>query len=145
MDPRHEDAGIPLEVLAERSGAQLVGDGAVLIRGVAALDDAGPGAIAFLANPTYRRHLATTGASAVILLPHDAGATGLPKLVSANPYATYARVATLLHPAPPVTPRIDASAVVAPTARVAESAAIAAYVVVGERTTIGARVRIHAG
>ena len=44
-------------------GARLVGDGAVLIRARCRTDDAGPGAIAFLANPKYRRQLATTGAS----------------------------------------------------------------------------------
>jgi UDP-3-O-[3-hydroxymyristoyl] glucosamine N-acyltransferase len=145
MDPRHEGAGIPLRVLAERSDAELVGAGDVLIHRVAALDDADIGAIAFLANPKYRSQLATTRASAVIVSPRDAGATALPKLVTANPYATYARVAALFHPAQPATPGIHANVAVAATARIAASASLAAYVVIGERTTIGERVRIHAG
>jgi UDP-3-O-[3-hydroxymyristoyl] glucosamine N-acyltransferase len=145
MDPRHEGAGIPLRVLAERSGAELVGAGDVLIHRVAALDDAGIGAITFLANPKYRSQLATTRASAVIVSPRDAGATALPKLVTANPYATYARVATLFHPAQPVVPGIHANVTVAATARIAASASLAAYTVIGERTTIGERVRIHGG
>jgi UDP-3-O-[3-hydroxymyristoyl] glucosamine N-acyltransferase len=145
MDPRHDGAGIPLRVLAERSGAELVGDGDVLIRTVAALDDASAGAIAFLANPKYRGQLATTRASAVIILPRDVDATALPKLVTANPYATYARVATLFHPVQSSAPGTHASAIVAPNARVAGSASLAEYVLIGERTTIGERVRIHAG
>ncbi len=145
MDPRHPGAGIPLRVLAERSGADVVGDGDVLIHSVAPLDDAGAGAIAFLANPKYRRQLATTRASAVILSPRDADATALPKLVTPNPYATYARVATLFHPVQPPAPGTHPSAVIAPSARIAASASLAAYVVIGERTTIGERVRIHAG
>jgi UDP-3-O-[3-hydroxymyristoyl] glucosamine N-acyltransferase len=145
MDPGHEGAGISLRVLAERSGAELAGAGDVLIHRVAALDDAGSGAIAFLANPKYRGKLATTRASAVIVSPRDIDATALPKLVSANPYATYARVATLLYPVQQATPGIHAHATVALSARVAKSASLAAYVVVGERTTIGERVHIHAG
>src|SRR5450755_2770868 len=145
MDPGHEGAGISLRSLAERSGAELVGAGDVLIDRVAALDDAGSGAIAFLANPKYRSQLATTRASAVILSPRDVDATALPKLVSANPYATYARVATLLYPARSAAPGIHANAAIAASARIAKSASLAAYVVVGERTTIGERVRIHAG
>ena len=145
MDPGHDGAGIPLAVLAERCGAELVGDGDVLIRGVAALDNAETGAIAFLANPKYRGQLATTRASAVIMSSRDAGATLLPKLLSANPHATYARVAALFHPLVVALSGTHATALVAPSARIAESAALAAYVVVGERTTVGARVRIHAG
>jgi UDP-3-O-[3-hydroxymyristoyl] glucosamine N-acyltransferase len=121
------------------------GDGEVLILTVAALDEAGAGAIAFLANPKYRRQLATTGASAVIVLPRDAGATALPKLVSENPYATYACVATLLHPAQAATPGVHATAIVAPSARVAASATLDEYVVIGARTTVGERVHVHAG
>ncbi len=145
MGPRHTDAGISLLELARHCGADLVGDGDVLIRGVATLDAAGDGAIAFLANRKYRAQLAATRASAVIVSPRDADATPLPKLVSANPYATYARVATLFHPSPPVVPGTHATAIVASSARVAASASLAAYVVVGERTMIGERAQVHAG
>jgi len=145
MDPCHEGAGIPLRVLAERTDAQLVGAGDILIHRVAALDNAGAGAITFLANPKYRNQLATTRASAVIVSPRDADATALPKLVTANPYATYARVATLFHPLQPVAPGVHANVALAPTARVADSASLAAYVVIGERTIIGERVCIHGG
>ncbi len=145
MDPRHEGAGIPLRVLAERTRAQLVGAGDVLIHRVAALDNAGIGDITFLANPRYRPQLAATRASAVIVSPRDADATALPKLVAANPYATYAHVATLFHPTPLAVPGVHSNAAVAPTARIADSASLAVYVVIGERTTIGERVRIHGG
>jgi UDP-3-O-[3-hydroxymyristoyl] glucosamine N-acyltransferase len=145
MGPRHTDAGISLRDLAAHSGADLVGDGDVLIRSVATLNAASDGAIAFLANPKYRAQLAATRASAVIVSPRDADTTALPKLVSANPYATYARVATLFHPAPPVVPGTHATAVVASSARVAASASLAPYVVIGERTVVGERAQVHAG
>jgi UDP-3-O-[3-hydroxymyristoyl] glucosamine N-acyltransferase len=137
--------GIPLSQLAERCGAELSGDGGVLIDRVATLDAADTGAIAFLSNPKYRSRLASTRASAVIVTPADAPATDLPKLVAANPYAAYARVAAILHPTRAPVPGAHASAVIAPSAHVAASAAIAAYVVIGERATLGERAQIGAG
>jgi UDP-3-O-[3-hydroxymyristoyl] glucosamine N-acyltransferase len=145
MDPRRAGSAIALKVLAEHSGARLVGDGEVMIDAVAAIETATPGAIVFLANPKYRSHLTTTRASAVILSPRDAEATALPKLVSANPYATYAAIAALFHPAIAATPGIHRSAEVAPTARVAASATIGPNAVIGEGTIIGERSVVHAG
>jgi len=145
MNPRYSGAGIPLRVLAERSGAEMDGNGEVLISAVAPLDNAGDGTIAFLANPRYRSQLATTRASAVIVSPRDAEATALPKLISTNPYATYARVAALFHPVPSMMPGVHPTAIIAPSARIAPSAFIAPYVVIGERSTVGERARIYAG
>ena len=56
--------GTTLGELAVRFGLELAGDPAVTVSAVATLQSAGPGAISFLANPRYRRHLATTRASA---------------------------------------------------------------------------------
>jgi UDP-3-O-[3-hydroxymyristoyl] glucosamine N-acyltransferase len=145
MGPGHEGAGIPLRVLAERSGAELVGAGDVLIQRVAALDEAGAGAIVFLSNPKYRGQLAATRASAAIVSPRDADATSLPKLVTLHPYATYARVAAIFHPPRAALPGIHPAAIVADASRIAPSATVGPYVVVGERTTIGERAEIHAG
>jgi UDP-3-O-[3-hydroxymyristoyl] glucosamine N-acyltransferase len=137
--------GITLRQLAERCGAELVGDGDVVIDRVASLDAAGEGAIAFLSSPKYRDHLAGTRASAVIVAPGDAPATALPKLITVNPYAAYARAAAILHPPRRSAPGVHATAIVAPSARVAGSAAIGAHVVIGERATVGERAQIGAG
>ncbi|HEX9277759.1 MAG TPA: UDP-3-O-(3-hydroxymyristoyl)glucosamine N-acyltransferase [Casimicrobiaceae bacterium] len=137
--------GIPLRQLAERCGAELAGDGDVVIDRVATLDSAGEGAIAFLSSPKYRGRLAGTRASAVIVAPGDAQSTALPKLVTANPYAAYARVAAILHPARAPLPGIHPTAVVAGSARVAASAAIGAHAVIGERTRVGERSEVGAG
>jgi UDP-3-O-[3-hydroxymyristoyl] glucosamine N-acyltransferase len=137
--------GISLRQLAERCGAELAGDGDVVIDRVATLDSAGEGAIAFLSNPRYRGRLAGTRASAVIVAPGDAQATALPKLVTANPYAAYARVAAILHPPRAPAPGVHPTAVVAGSARVAASAAIGAHAVIGERTHVGERAAVGAG
>jgi UDP-3-O-[3-hydroxymyristoyl] glucosamine N-acyltransferase len=145
MDRTHHAPGLSLRDLANRCGAELSGDGGVMIDRVATLEGAGPGAIAFLSNPRYRAQLARTHASAVIVSMRDAAATPLPKLVAQNPYATYARVAAIFHPAESAQAGIHPTAVVAASARIAPSATLGAYVVVGEGTTIGERARIHAG
>src|SRR5262249_31762583 len=136
---------IPLRQLANACGAAFSGDGNVLIDRVATLDSADKGAIAFLANPKYRNRLATTRASAGIVTAADASGTAVPKLVVENPYATYARVATILHPPRAPAPGVHPTAVVAPAARVAASAAIGPHVVIGERTVVGERASIGAG
>ena len=145
MSKGQDARGIALKLLAEPARAELVGDGGVLIDRVATLDGASSGAIAFLANPKYRHQLRSTRASAVIIEPRFAADTMLPKLVTSNPYAAYARVAALFHPPGPVAPGIHPTAVVAASARVAASATIDPYAVIGERASIGERTRVHSG
>jgi UDP-3-O-[3-hydroxymyristoyl] glucosamine N-acyltransferase len=131
---------LTLDELAARAGATRVGDGATLIARVATLDNAAPGTIAFLANPRYRPQLRETRASAVIVAPDAADLTPLPKLVSPNPYAVYAKVARILAGDDPVTPGVHPSALIDPTAEIAPSAAIGAFVTIGAGVAIGADV-----
>src|SRR6185312_816766 len=145
MSRSRDAGGIALRLLADPARAELVGDGAVLIDRVATLDGATAGAIAFLANPRYRHQLRSTRASAVIVDPRFAADTSLPKLVTANPYAAYARVAALFHPPRPVVSGIHPSAVLAATAHVADSAKIDAFAVIGDHARIGERTLIGAG
>ena len=56
--------------IAEKLGAELVGDGQLEISGVAGLREAAAGDISFNANPKYAALVAKTGASAVIV-PQD--------------------------------------------------------------------------
>jgi UDP-3-O-[3-hydroxymyristoyl] glucosamine N-acyltransferase len=133
-----------LAELARKTGTALQGDGSVAIVRVGTLEGAGEGAIAFLANPRYRSQLAGTRASAVIVAPQDAAATSLPRLVTPDPYGTFAAVARLLNPVSAAVPGIDASAKVHADARVAASASIGPFVVVGAGSVIGERVAIGA-
>jgi UDP-3-O-[3-hydroxymyristoyl] glucosamine N-acyltransferase len=136
---------IRLSELAAKVDAALDGDGSVLIARVAPLDSAGPGAIAFLANPKYRAQLAHTRATAVIVSPEAAAGSVLPKLVSTNPYATYAKVAAILHATPAAAAGVHPTAVVEEGARVDPTATIGAHALIGARTVVGARARVGAG
>lgn len=135
-------SGISLGELAARVGATVDGDATVVVRRVATLEDAAPDAITFLSNARLRDRLATTKAGAVILSPKDAVLTSLPRLVHANPYATYARVATVLHPAPRHAPGVHPTALVDASAVVDPSATIAAFARVGAGARIGPRVHV---
>jgi UDP-3-O-[3-hydroxymyristoyl] glucosamine N-acyltransferase len=128
-----------LAQLAERFALELHGDGSREIRGVATLAKAGPDALAFLANPRYRRELAQTSAGAVVLHPAEASHCRGNALLSRNPYADYARIAALFELSAAATPGIHPSAVVDPDAEVDPTASI------GPLVAIGARSRIHAG
>jgi UDP-3-O-[3-hydroxymyristoyl] glucosamine N-acyltransferase len=147
MEPgnRSHATGIALGDLARRCGAELAGNGELMIYRVATLEDADARSISFLSNPRYRAQLATTRAGAVIVAPRDAQATPLPKLVTGNPYAVYARVASIFHPPAAVVAGIHPTAIIAATAKVAASAMIGPNVVIGHQVSIEERAQIHAG
>ncbi len=129
--------------LAVRFGLELAGDPGAEVTAVATLSAAGPGTVSFLANPLYRRFLAHTRATAVVLDAEAAEDCPVASLVAANPYAAYARIAQVLYPAYSPEPGIDASAVVharavvAPDAHVGPQAVIEAGAVVGPRACVG--------
>jgi UDP-3-O-[3-hydroxymyristoyl] glucosamine N-acyltransferase len=136
---------VTLGELAVRFGCELRGDPSIAVDSVGALAQAGPRALSFLANPKYVAQLAETRAAAVILDAKSAASSPVPSLIAANPHATYARVATLLHPDPPLNPGVHAGASVAADARIDPSSEIAAHVSVGPGVRIGARCFIGPG
>jgi len=134
-----------LSRLAELCGGQVEGDGSVLIRQVNTLEHATDGEIAFLANPKYRNQVAATRAAAVVLAPEHATLTSAPRLVSREPYLTYARIANLLNPSPASKRGVAVSATVEASARLADTAAIGANVVIGAEASIGDECVVHPG
>src|ERR1700759_4024858 len=95
-------AGYTLAELAARCGGEVRGDTGARVHGVATIQNAEPGRIAFLANPKYRRYLTETRAGALILSAEDAVDWPGPALVTKNPYLLYAKVAAVLAPLPAV-------------------------------------------
>ena len=133
---------LSLGELAVRFGCELRGDPATSIERVATLANADGGAIAFLANPRYRAQLADTRAAAVVTSVADAPGCKAALLLCENPYATYARIAALLHPAPPLAPGVHPTAIVAASAHIDPSAEVGAYTTIGERASVSARAFI---
>ena len=131
--------------LATRFGCDLDGDPDTRIDRVAPLDDAGPGALSFLSNSQLKQQLSSTRATAVILRAADAGDCPVAALVCDDPYATYARIAAILHPLPPLLPGVHTTAVVDASSAVAASAEIAAHSYIDAGCTIGENVCIGPG
>src|SRR5256885_1394980 len=133
-------AEFTLGQLAEALGASLEGDPARVVRGVAPLESAGPDDVSFLTDARYRAAAQASRAGAFVA---GAGVTGLPApiLTVAAPQQAMIDLLLLFHPAPPLLPGVDASAVVAADARVDATAAVGPLAVIeaGARLGSGAR------
>ncbi|HEU0282781.1 MAG TPA: UDP-3-O-(3-hydroxymyristoyl)glucosamine N-acyltransferase [Gallionella sp.] len=131
--------------IAAQFGGRVLGDAEVRVSQIATLEKAQPDQISFLTNSKYRTQLASTRAGAVILGEADAEATDLPRIISDNPYAYFARVSALLNPLPEIKQGVHPSAVIGAGAKIDPTASIAAMAVVGAGATIGAFSAIGEG
>ena len=118
----------------------------LLLEGVAPLQTAGPNEVSFLDNRRYASALDKTLAGAVIVHPDMAARvpTATVAIVTTDPYAGWARVAALFHPAPPVSPGIHPSAIVAEGALVDPSSEVGPLSVIEAGAEIGSGCRIGA-
>lgn len=130
-----------LDEIVARFGGEIVGAGNTVVLRIATLENAGPGDLAFLANPKYRCQLETTRAAAVIMAP-PAVAGPAAAILTPQPYLYYARVAQWLNPSPETEPGVHESAVV--EGEVAATADIGANVWIGAGAKIGDAVMIAA-
>ncbi|MFW1676666.1 UDP-3-O-(3-hydroxymyristoyl)glucosamine N-acyltransferase [Pontibacter sp. JAM-7] len=133
-----------LQQLAEYLQAELIGDGGLVIRGLATLETATSDHLAFLANARYAKLLPDAKAGAVIVAPSEAQLVPGNALVVDDPYLAFARVSQMFSDIPAVTAGQHSSAVVAADARVHPTAAIGPGVVVGAGTEIGENVVLAA-
>ena len=136
-----------LSELAEQVNAQLHGDAACSIAGIATLENAKPGQISFLSNSKYRKYLAETSASAVLIKQDDMPflAPGVHALVCHDPYVAFAKVAQLLDTTPDAASSIHPSAVIDSTAKLGVNVAVGANAVVAANAQIADNVQIGAG
>ena len=134
-----------LRDLTSKLGGEAIGEIEMPLTGVGTIEGAEGGQITFLANPRYRLALGNTRAGAVIVGPKDRDITTKPRIMAANPYAYFARVAQLFSPIEPRANGVHHSAVIHPSAMIAASACIAEFVSIGANATIGERVQIGAG
>ena len=155
-----------LRDLADRLACRLEGDGEVDIVRVAAIHEAQPGDLTFVANARYLPQLATTRASAVIIGPgansvartnsvaqgsgKDSAAQGFsPAFVPCavlrtdDPYSAFARAVALFAPRTPPAKGIDPLSAVASDAAIGEGVSIGPFVTIGAGAVVGARTIIH--
>lgn len=126
-----------LQEIASKLGVRLEPSNAdAEIRGIAAIETAGPGEITFVVNPKYAPLARSTRASAVIVdevFPR----LDKPTLRAKNPQYVYLRVAELFYQPPPYQPGVHPSAVVHSSAKIGHGASIGACVVIDAEVEIG--------
>jgi UDP-3-O-[3-hydroxymyristoyl] glucosamine N-acyltransferase len=138
-------ASYTLAELAARVGGEVAGDATVRIERVAALEDAGPGAISFFANKKYRAAFEASRASAVIVEPDEEVPAGRTVLRAPNAYLAFAKLSTVFHPPRPAAGGVSPQAFVHPTATVDASAEVMPLAYVGAGAAVGARTTLHPG
>ncbi|MEL7310611.1 MAG: UDP-3-O-(3-hydroxymyristoyl)glucosamine N-acyltransferase [Pseudomonadota bacterium] len=131
--------------LAVRFGCDVVGDPDSVVDHVATLRGAGAGALSFLANPSYRKYLEGSDATAIVVAEADVESVKGAALVAQDPYLTYARIARVLHPRPVPAPGVHRSAVLGNDTEIGEGASIAAGVVIDANSRVGAHTAVGAG
>jgi len=131
--------------LAELCEAVLEGDGARVLVGPAALDEARADQVSFVRSERHAAGLAATRAGAVLVpLELRSPRADLALLRCADPSRAFSRVVEAFRPAlPRPAPGVHPSAVVHPSARIGAGASIGALCVVGERAEIGERAVLH--
>lgn len=136
--------GYSIQQIATALGTDVLGDGTVIVTGVAEPGQAGPDDLAMAMSAKYAAGLAQGSArAAVIGAGMDWRALGLQAaIVAPRPRIAMAHVTRALDPGPVIAAGIHPSSVIDPTARIGAGAAIGPFVVIGPGAEIGARARI---
>lgn len=134
-----------LAELAQRIGAELVGNAQHTISSLATLQSATATDISFIANPAYKKHLASTQAGAVICSPDLAELIVGNKLIVANPYLCYAQLTALFDTSLSHDIGIHPSAVIGKNCILGKDICVQANAVVGDDVTLGDGVVVGAG
>ncbi len=134
-----------LQHIADFLSAEMQGDPHITVTHISPLQQAEEGSISFLDNPKYRKYLSVTQASAVILTADMAPKCPCAKIIVANPYVAYAKLATLFETKATYAPGIHPTAVIGEHAVIDLTAYIGPQAVIGRDARIAAHAQIHAG
>lgn len=147
MSKYHNNNG-PFSVaqIAESIGCEFKGDGERQIKGINALQEAGPDELAFLDNPKYRKYLSQTKAGAVIVSPNlaDQLSEDVVAILSELPHPDYAKVSNMFYAEKPQAGFIAETAQVHETAELGENVIVEHGVVICEGAKIGNNVKLGA-
>ncbi len=132
-----------LAELANLVGGEVVGDAQTVIHGFAALEQAKPGELTFIADRKHAPLLAASKAAAVVVQSQEA--VDRPAICVDNPYVVF--LTLLNHYFPPQHPTwgLDPKAVLADDVRVGADVSIGPYAVVEQGCRLGDRVVIYPG
>ena len=135
--------GRTLAELADRLGAEVVGDPDRVVRAVRPLNAAGPDDLSFLHNRRYLEQARRSRAGA-ILVDDPTELPGRDLLVCDRPYLALARVLEALHPPERPPAGVHPTAVVEHGVRIGEGVSVGPRAVLEEGAVIGRGTRIGA-
>lgn len=133
-----------LTEIAEYCQGILVGDGEVMIAGLASLDDAISGQISFVAQRKYLPKMENSGASAFIV-PLEVTQARVPIIRTENPYLAYALVADLFTARPFLAKGISEEAWVGQNCQIDPDVTIHPLAYIGDDVQIKAQVTVYPG
>lgn len=124
---------------------ELIGDGAMIIRGVNSYDGARDDDLTFADTPQHLAHAMKSRAAAIIVSPHVNDLQGRSGIRVPHPKVAFALSLELFHPHATPEAGVHATAVLGKDVRVGNGVAIGANVVIGNHVTIGSGTVIAPG
>jgi len=140
---------LSLEEIAKIAGAKIHSceDNNKKFVGVAPIDSASTEEVTFLSNRKYSSELMQSSAGACIMSTEtlDKAPEGMDILVSDNPYASYAKIATAFYPVQNDNGNISEKAYIADSAEIGKNCNIEAGAFIGDNVVIGDDCYIGSG
>lgn len=134
---------LSLAEIAKLVQGDLEGNGAITIHGVAKIEEATKGEIAFISNPKYVKYIESTKASAV-LVSQDFPGTERPIIRTQNPYLSFLKILRIFHPSKEMLAKgIHSSAIIDGSTKIGANIRIGAGVVIEKYCSIGDNVTIY--
>ena len=130
--------------LAQRLDGEIVGDGSVVLTGLAPADQARAGHLTFAENEDYFARAEQSAAAAILVAGNFSSATKTLIRVS-NARVAFAKVLAMFFPEPQPPGGVHSTAAVAGSAKVDPTAFIGPQCVVGERVRLGPRAVLLGG
>ena len=132
--------------IARAIQGRVEGDAAVIITGLAPIEQARPGDLTFAAQPRYFSYIDTTPAAAVLVEANysAAPANGVALIRVANPYFAFLHIAKNFFQPPVSFTGVHPAAIIGENVRLGENVTIGPYAIIEPECEIGNDVRIGA-
>ena len=131
--------------IAEFLGGDIEGDGSILIEGLADIEQAQEGQLAFVSSQRYSKWMDSTKASALVVFK-EAPPCDKPTIRVENPNTAFLKTVQLFSPeSPHPPPGVHESALLGSDVTLGRDISIQAYAVIGNRVTIEDGVIIYPG
>ncbi|MBW4699652.1 MAG: UDP-3-O-(3-hydroxymyristoyl)glucosamine N-acyltransferase [Aphanocapsa lilacina HA4352-LM1] len=128
--------------LAAHLGCPVEGNPDVEIRGLASIQQAGPGELSFIESEKYARFIKLTRAEALIL-DWRTPVSKVPCIRSEQPRLTFARALELFYQPRRPAPGIHPTAILGANVHLGENVHVGAHVVIGDAVTLGPEAVIY--